>query len=87
MRGFKLFELKKIFNKTVPVILQSEVSECALACLAMISGYYGYKIDLYSLRDLFEPSANGMTLKQVISVAEKINLNARASRVELNDLY
>lgn len=87
MRMLKLFELNKIFNKSVPVILQSEVSECALACLAMISGYYGHKIDLYSLRNIFEPSSSGMTLKEVMSVAEKINLNARASRIELNDLY
>ncbi|EDU8162948.1 peptidase C39, partial [Salmonella enterica subsp. diarizonae] len=60
MRMLKLFELNRIFNKSVPVILQSEVSECALACLAMISGYYGYKIDLYSLRNIFEPSSSGM---------------------------
>ena len=29
-------------KKNVPVILQSEASECGLACLAMIFNYYGY---------------------------------------------
>lgn len=31
-------------KKNVPVILQSEASECGLACLAMIFNYYGYKV-------------------------------------------
>ncbi|MDE9447945.1 hypothetical protein KKJ04_21030 [Xenorhabdus bovienii] len=29
-----------------PLILQSETNECGLACLAMITGYFGKRVDL-----------------------------------------
>ena len=48
---------KKIINQLdmrwgcrVPVIHQTETSECGLACLAMVCGHYGKNIDLILLR-------------------------------------
>ncbi|HBV3438903.1 TPA: hypothetical protein MDU43_003557, partial [Klebsiella pneumoniae] len=38
-----------LVNKT-PVILQSESSECGIACLAMVCGFYGLNIDLFNFR-------------------------------------
>ena len=37
-------------RKTLPVILQTEVTECGLACLTMIGRYHGHDIDLNVLR-------------------------------------
>lgn len=34
----------------VPMMHQTESSECGLSCLGMICGYYGKNIDLISLR-------------------------------------
>jgi ATP-binding cassette subfamily B protein RaxB len=73
-------------TKSTPYIPQSEASECALACLAMVAGYHGYKTGLISLRQRYGMSLKGATLKQVIQVAEDIGFNARPLRGEIEDL-
>ena len=70
----------------LPSILQTEHSECALACLAMISGYFGHKIDIITLRNRYSISQHGVTLKDVIRIAEKMNLASRAVRLEPEEI-
>ncbi len=64
MKDHNLFErinekLTFSLRKRVPSILQSESSECGLACLAMISSYYGFNVDMLSLRQRFGISTQG----------------------------
>lgn len=73
-------------KKRTPYIPQSEASECALACLAMVASYHGYETDLIALRQRYGMSLKGATLKQVMQVAEDIGFNARPLRGELEDL-
>ncbi len=73
-------------GKKLPSILQAEQSECALACLAMVSGYYGHKIDINTLRNKYNISQQGTTLKIVMEIAEKMNLSSRALRLELQEM-
>jgi ATP-binding cassette subfamily B protein RaxB len=73
------------FSK-LPVILQTEAAECGLACLAMISGYYGFKTDLTSIRHQFSISSHGATLKQIMEIANKLDLSSRALRLEVEHL-
>lgn len=69
--------------RTVPVILQSEASECGLACLAMILNSHGSHWDVSSLRDRFSTSSRGITLRRLVDVSRDLSLNARPLRVEL----
>jgi len=71
---------------SLPSILQSEHSECALACLAMVSGYFGHKIDIITLRNRYSISQHGVTLKDVIRIAEQMKLSSRAVRLEIEEL-
>ena len=73
-------------KRRTPYIAQSEGSECALACIAMVAGYHGYKTDLIALRQRYGMSLKGANLKQVIQVAEDIGFNARPLRGEIEDL-
>ncbi|GAC16173.1 peptidase domain-containing ABC transporter [Aliiglaciecola lipolytica] len=73
-------------RKSLPCILQTEASECGLACLAMISGFYGYEIDLTSIRSRFSISAHGATLKQIMQIAGQMELTSRALRLEMEQL-
>lgn len=34
------------FGARLPIILQTEATECGLSCLAMIANFHGYKTDL-----------------------------------------
>lgn len=73
-------------RKSTPYIPQGEGSECALACLAMVASYHGYKTDLIALRQRYGMSLKGADLKQVMHVAEDIGFNARPLRGEMDDL-
>ena len=54
-----LEKLDLSLRQRIPVIHQTESSECGLASLAMISAHYGKSIDLISLRQQFNLSARG----------------------------
>ncbi|AYA41841.1 peptidase domain-containing ABC transporter [Xenorhabdus nematophila] len=83
---YKMSDFFEFFVKKLPVIIQTETTECGLACLAMIAAWYGRETDIYSMRKVFDVSNNGMTLRQIITAAGRINMNTRAVRLELNEL-
>ena len=74
------------YGRRMPVIRQSEASECGLACLAMIAAYYGHEDDLPSLRRRFSTSFKGTTLTQLIEMAQALGLAGRPLRLELAEL-
>ena len=78
-------DLFQKFN-TLPVIHQTEAAECGLACVAMISGYYGYQIDLSSLRRSHPVSAGGATLEKILNLASDLGLSARPLKLELSEI-
>jgi len=72
--------------RRLPVIRQTEATECGLACLAMISSYHGHRIDLNTLRRRYPVSLKGVTLRALIQVASQMQLACRAVRFELDHL-
>lgn len=70
----------------VPLILQSEAAECGLACLAMVAGAHGLQTDLPTLRQRFSLSLKGVTLADMVRMAEVLQFNSRAVRAELDEL-
>jgi ATP-binding cassette, subfamily B, bacterial CvaB/MchF/RaxB len=70
----------------LPVILQTEATECGLACLAMIATYHGHSIDLNTLRRRYPVSLKGVTLKALMETASHLNLSGRPLRFELGHL-
>ncbi|EPZ8125470.1 peptidase domain-containing ABC transporter [Yersinia enterocolitica] len=84
---------KNIINKLhiclsnrIPVIHQTESSECGLACLAMICGYFGKNIDLISLRQQFNFSTRGATLFGVKGIAGQLGMTTRVLSLDLHEL-
>ena len=73
-------------TRSVPVIIQSEVAECGLACIAMVSSYLGHSLDVGTLRKKFSTSLKGINLKHLMHVAEESRLSSRAVRCELDEL-
>lgn len=74
------------FNSKIPIILQTEASECGLACLGMIAGYYKYHVDLATLRHRFQISLKGISLASLIQIADKLDMGTRPVSLELEDL-
>ena len=70
----------------VKLIRQTEVAECGLACLAMISTFYGARIDLGAMRRRFAPSLRGSSIKSLITIADQIGLAPRAVKLPLDEV-
>jgi ATP-binding cassette subfamily B protein RaxB len=70
----------------VPVVLQTEAAECGLACLAMVAAAHGLDIDLPTLRQRFALSLKGVTLADLVRMADGLQFNARALRAEMHEL-
>ena len=79
-------KLKFSLKSKLPIILQTEVTECGLACLAMIANYHGYQTDLLTLRRQFPVSLKGSTLQDLINIGKKLLLLSRPLKLDLEDL-
>ena len=79
--------IDELFHRgRLPVILQSEGSECGLACLAMVASQQGRRSTLSELRAKFSLSLKGVTLQNLIRYADTMGLAARPIRCEIEEL-
>ncbi|MFM9972767.1 MAG: peptidase domain-containing ABC transporter [Burkholderiales bacterium] len=69
-----------------PIILQAEEAECGLACLAMCVATAGYQTDILTLRHRHPVSMKGTTLARLVEIAGDMGFNARAVRLEIEEL-
>src|SRR5688572_24781633 len=70
----------------VPAILQTESAECGLACLAMVASAHGLDTDLATLRHRFSMSLKGVTLVELVRMADALQLASRPLRAELGQI-
>jgi ATP-binding cassette, subfamily B, bacterial CvaB/MchF/RaxB len=74
------------WRRRVPMVLQTEAAECGLACLAMLSSYFGAPCEISELRRRVSVSLKGLNLADVVRMAERIGFASRPLRAELNEL-
>ena len=74
------------FRRRVPQIIQTEAAECGLACITMICGFHGLHTDLLTLRQQFEVSTRGVTLRTLMSIASQLHLKSRALQLDMTDI-
>lgn len=73
-------------RKKTPVILQSEATECGIACLAMVCSFYGQHIDLFNFRQRYGSPSQGSSLLSLSQMAEQAGLKSRALTLDLNEI-
>lgn len=79
--------IEELFHRgRMPTILQSEASECGLACLAMVASRHGRRTNLAELRATLSLSMKGMTLQGLMQAADGMGFSCRAVRCELEEL-
>ena len=74
-----------MFNKRYWRV-QSEVSECGLACLSICSSILGAELDMSTLRRKYHNSQRGVDLNQLIALASALDMQCRPIRCEPEDL-
>src|ERR1043165_7984620 len=70
----------------LPVIHQTEASECGLACLAMVASFHGHHVDLNTLRRRHPMSLKGVTLRGLLHTSAHLHLTGRPVRFEIEHL-
>ena len=73
-------------GRRTPLVMQSEQSECALACLAMVAGHHGREVSLAELRAEAGSAGQGAGLRELMQVAGRLGLHARPLRLEPAEL-
>ena len=73
------------FGRRLPMVLQAEAAECGIACLVMISGYFGRREDLSAMRHAGY-SLRGVTLGELMEIGEQFQFVSRPLRLELHEL-
>ncbi|HHW4672331.1 MAG TPA: peptidase domain-containing ABC transporter [Xylella fastidiosa subsp. pauca] len=67
-------------------VLQSEVSECGLASLAMVANAHGKHLTLSQLRQRFPSSLKGAKLTHLVHIAQQLGFSTRPLRLDMEDL-
>lgn len=73
-------------GNSLPLFLQSEATECGMACMAMISAFYGRNETIRGFRARFRVSLSGMSLRQLVYIADAVNLAYRTVRLETDEI-
>lgn len=81
-----LSDLRLGWGRRLPMVLQTEATECGIACLAMLASYHGYHTHLTDLRRRFGVSLKGATLEDIMRVGGHIGLSSRPLRLEIDEL-
>jgi ATP-binding cassette, subfamily B, bacterial CvaB/MchF/RaxB len=68
------------------VILQTEATECGLACVAMVANHHGVSIDLATLRLRFAISRKGATFESLVRIAAALKLESRPLKLDMHNL-
>ncbi|MFO1186573.1 MAG: peptidase domain-containing ABC transporter [Alphaproteobacteria bacterium] len=82
-----LQELNFSRQRRLPMIHAAELAECGLASIAMVAAYWGHDVDLNGLRQRFQVSLTGATLRSIMGLADQLDFTTRAIRVELEALH
>ena len=77
---------ERAMRRTIPFIRQMEYADCGAACLAMVLGYFGKRVDLRELRDMTGAGRDGVTALSVVNAARAYGLRVRGVRADLDDL-
>ena len=73
-------------RRRLPLVLASEAAECGLACIAMVARFHGHDVDLNGLRQRFALSMSGISLRNLMGLADQLGFSTRPLRVELSAL-
>jgi len=78
--------LSSLFHPGFPVVLQSESTECGLACVAMLANFHGREVTLRDLRLRFSVSLKGISLGALLRVCKHNGLSSRPIRTSMEGL-
>jgi ATP-binding cassette subfamily B protein len=84
--NFPQGDVQRRFWFSYPFIQQQSLSDCGVACLAMISQYWGKRLTFPTLRNLAQVDRLGATLEGLTTAAQTLGYDVLPVRASLNKL-
>ena len=72
--------------KSVKPVKQHDRTDCAVACIASVAGYYGLALPLATIRQACGAGAEGTTIKGILDACQLVNLDAKPYKSTDRDL-
>lgn len=72
--------------KKFPICIQHDSMDCGVACIKMISSYYGQQLPLSYLKNICTPSREGVSLSKISATLEEIGFSTIGGRLSLDRL-
>jgi ATP-binding cassette subfamily B protein RaxB len=72
--------------RSLPLVIQAQRGECAIACIVMIARYHGLGIDMEWLRAGKVRAGHGQDVRGLLGMAEGLHLEGRAVKLDMDDL-
>lgn len=79
-------KLNLSWQKTPPIIMQTESAECGLASLLMVFNYYGASLDLTQLRSRYAVSSHGVNLVSLDHIAHQHQFDTHPVSIEMSEI-
>jgi ATP-binding cassette subfamily B protein RaxB len=67
-------------------IFQESVTDCGLACVAMIAGYHGHNLSVRQLEARFRIGCNPLSAHDIVQLSSKLNMHSRVLRLEPEEM-
>jgi ATP-binding cassette, subfamily B, bacterial len=67
-------------------INQLESNDCGPACLAMVSNYYGHKIDLKRTKEVCEITRMGVSVQDILKGGNKLGFSSHGLKLTISEL-
>ncbi|MBY7144314.1 peptidase domain-containing ABC transporter [Virgibacillus sp. NKC19-3] len=74
-------------SSKVPFIEQMSQTECGIACIAMVSGFYGKHVQVHEIRNLIGVGRDGSTLYDLLTTSKELGFTAKFFEGEASQLY
>lgn len=73
-------------RRRIPIIRQMEAVDCGAACLSMVLGYFGKRVELDELREMTGTGRDGVNARSLAEAARSYGLRSRGVQADLNGL-
>ncbi|HEI3617344.1 TPA: peptidase domain-containing ABC transporter, partial [Escherichia coli] len=82
-----MLEQSIFFKKRhLPLVFQTERTDCALSCIVMIANFHGVPLNLTQLKSIYPQYKKGMNLNDIYDILVSAGMNVRVLSVDNDEL-
>ena len=73
-------------KRNLPLVFQTERTDCALSCIVMVANFHGIPLNLMELKSIYPQYKKGVNLNDVYDILSSAGMNVRVLSVDNDEL-